>query len=432
MTARCYHPRVFYGWVVVAGAFVSHLLSYGVLTVAFGVFFPFMADALHLGRGVLASTAAAARLVSAALSPLVGPVVDRRGPRLVMGLGVLSLAGGAVVLAAAHSAWHVMLGYGVVMAFGSVALGELTGDTTVARWFVRRRGRALAVSTMGLSTAGIVLPLPVALAIGHAGWRAAWLALGALTLVLGLAATAVMRRAPEDHGLVPDGDARGARGDAAAGAAAVEVSLGARQAARTPAFWLLIVSTNLAGLGFFGVNLHLFSYVTDRGLSPALAASLVTYLYTLHTVAKPLWGLIAERVHVRFCIAGCYAGGAVGVLLLLAGSASPVWLVAFATVYGLTRGAQSFVTSLAWADYFGRRAQGAIRGIASPFRHLAAAAGPVVGGVLYDATGNYRLAFAIFAASFAAGALVALVARPPGTVSAGASAAAARGSSGRA
>ncbi|HEY2992276.1 MAG TPA: MFS transporter [Methylomirabilota bacterium] len=418
---------MFYGWLVVAGAFVSHLLSYGVLTVAFGIFFPFMADTLHLGRGLLASISAAARLVSAAVSPLVGPLVDRRGPRLVMALGVLSLAGGTAVLAAAQSAWHVLLGYGVVMAFGSVALGELTGDTTVARWFVRRRGRALAVSTMGLSTAGIVLPLPTALLIQQLDWRGAWLALGAVTLVLGLAATAVMRRRPEDHGLLPDGGET--RDPRAVAAAPAEVSLGARQAARTPAFWLLIVSTNLAGLGFFGVNLHLFSFITDGGLSAALAASVITYLYTLHTVAKPLWGLIAERVHVRYCIAGCYAGGALGVLLLVVGSGSVVWLVAFATVYGLTRGAQSFVTSLAWADYFGREAQGAIRGLASPFRHLSAAAGPVVGGVLYDATGDYRLAFVIFAASFLAGALVALAARPP-ALSAAASAAAAPGSSG--
>jgi OFA family oxalate/formate antiporter-like MFS transporter len=418
---------MFHGWLVVGGAFVSHLLSYGILTVAFGVFFPFMADALGLGRGLLASISAAARLVSAALSPVVGPLVDRRGPRVVMAFGVLSLAGGAAVLAAAGSAWHVMLGYGLVMAFGSVALGELTGDTTVARWFVRRRGRALAISTMGLSTAGIVLPLPTALLIGQLGWRGAWLALGGVTLVLGLAATAVMRRRPEDYGLLPDGaDTR-----APQAAAPREVSLGARAAARTPAFWLLIVSTNLAGLGFFGVNLHLFSYVTDHGLSAALAASVITYLYTLHTVAKPLWGLIAERVHVRYCIAGCYAGGALGVLLLVVGSGSVGWLVAFATVYGLTRGAQSFVTSLAWADYFGREAQGAIRGLASPFRHLSAAAGPVVGGVLYDTTGDYRLAFMIFAASFAAGALVALAARPP-ALSAAASAAAAPGSSGRA
>ena len=403
---------MFYGWWVVAGAFVSHLLSYGVLTVAFGVFFPFMAEGLHLGRGLLASVAAAARLVSAALSPLIGPLVDRRGPRLVMALGVLSLAGGTAVLAAAGSAWHVMLGYGVVMAFGSIALGDLTGDATVARWFVRRRGRALAIATMGLSSAGIVIPLPVALLIERFGWRAAWLALAAIVLVLGVAATALMRRRPEDYGLTPDGVASPRAGHVTGDTLTTEISLGARAATRTPAFWLLVLSTNLAGLGFFGVNLHLFSYITDRGMSAAVAATLVTYLYTLHTAAKPLWGLIAERVHVRYCIAACYAGGALGVLLLL-GPGSMAWLVAFATVYGLTRGAQSFVTSLAWADYFGREAQGAIRGLSAPFRHLSAAAGPIVGGVLYDVTGDYRLAFAIFAAAFVAGAGVALMAKPP-------------------
>lgn len=402
---------MFYGWLVVAGAFVSHLLSYGVLTVAFGVFFPFMAEALGLGRGLLATVAAAARLVSAALAPLLGPVVDRRGPRRVMALGVLSLAGGAGVLAAAGNAWHVFLGYGLVMAFGSIALGELTGDTTVARWFVRRRGRALALSTMGLSTAGIVIPLPVALLIGTLGWRGAWLVLAAAILVLGAAATAVMRRRPEDYGLSPDGAA--AARPTGTVVAAAEVSFGAREAARTPAFWLLVISTNLAGLGFFGVNLHLFSYVTDGGLSAAVAATMITYLYTLHTVAKPLWGLVAERVHVRHCIAVCYAGGAVGVMILLLAPASVAGLAVFATVYGLTRGAQSFVTSLAWADYFGREAQGAIRGLASPFRHLSAAAGPVVGGVLHDVTGDYRLAFAIFATAFLAGAAVALAAAPP-------------------
>ena len=272
------------------------------------------------------------------------------------------------------------------------------------RWF-----RGILVS----GEVGIIKPDPriFALLIERFGWRAAWLVLGGVVLVLGLAATTVMRRRPEDYGLAPDG-APATRADRSTiDAPVVEVSLGARAATRTPAFWLLVLSTNLAGLGFFGVNLHLFSYITDRGISAAVAATLVTYLYTLHTVAKPLWGLIAERVHVRHCIAACYAGGALGVLLLLGGSMP--WLVAFATVYGLTRGAQSFVTSLAWADYFGREAQGAIRGLASPFRHLSAAAGPIVGGVLYDITGDYRLAFAIFAAAFVAGGGVALLAKPP-------------------
>jgi MFS family permease len=405
-------PRLFYGWAIVAGAFLSHVLGYGVTTVAFGVFFPFMAEALGVSRGLLASTGITTRLASAAMAPWLGPIVDRRGPRLLILAGTLSLAGGAGLLARATSAGDVFLGYGVVMSVGFVTLGELTGDATVARWFVRRRGRALAWATMGLSAAGVVIPLPLAGLIDRVGWRAAWTTVALVTLAVGLVAAALMRRRPEDVGLHPDGDATEPAVLTPEGARAAEPSFSARAAARTPAFWLLVLSTNLAALALLGANLHLFSYIRDKGTSATQAAALITFLYVLQGVAKPLWGLVAERVPVRYCIAACYLGGALGLGLLVVAASLPA-LVVFALVYGLTRGAQSFVTSLAWADYFGREAQGAIRGLASPFRLVASASGPVIGGVLYDLTGDYRLAFAVFGAAFAGAGLVALAARPP-------------------
>jgi MFS family permease len=405
-------PKVFYGWVIVAAAFVSHLLSYGVVTVAFGIFFPFMAAALDLSRGLLATTGVTTRLAAAVLAPLIGPLIDRRGPRLVMAVGVVSLAAGAATLALAHGVGHVFLGYGVLMSIGLVSLGELTADSTVARWFIRRRGRALAWATMGMSVAGIVLPIPLALVIGRFGWRMAWISLAVAVLVLGCAATLAMRHRPEDSGLVPDGDAPLPSGADMTRGRGTEVSLTARQAVRTSAFWLLVLSTNLAALALTGANLHLFSYLIDKGLGAGAAAALLTYLYILQGVSKPLWGFIAERMHVRYCIGMCYFGGAVG-LVLLVRSGSVEALIVFATVYGLTRGAQVFVTSLAWADYFGRAAQGAIRGVATPFRLTASTLGPVLGGFLYDGTGNYVLAFGLFAGAFALAGLVALAAKPP-------------------
>jgi MFS family permease len=398
-------PRaLFYGWVVVGAAFVSHLLSYGTQVIAFGLFLPAMADGLQVSRAALSGTFGLARLVSAAVAPALGVLVDRRGPRLLILLGTLSLAGGAVVLSRAETSWHVVLGYAVLMAVGGVALGDLSADATVTRWFVRRRGRALAIATMGLSTAGIVIPLPLAYGITELGWRGAWLALAAAVLVLGVAAAMVMRARPEDHGLVADGGA--------AAEAPLEVAFTARQALGSPAFWLLLIGTNLGGLALFGVNIHLYSYLGDRGLPPATSAAVVTLLYVLHTAAKPLWGLIAERVHVRYCIAACYAGGGAGLLILLT-SPHPAAVLAFTVVYGLTRGAQSFVTSLAWADYFGREAQGTIRGLAAPARFIASAAGPVLGGWLYDATGSYTQALLAFALAFVLGGVVAAAARAP-------------------
>jgi MFS family permease len=394
----------FYGWVVVGAAFVTHFLSYGTQVIAFGLFLPAMADGLHVSRAALSGTFGLARIVSAAVAPALGVLVDRRGPRLLIVLGTLSLAGGAGILAAAQTGWHVVAGYAVLMAIGGVALGELSADATVTRWFVRRRGRALAIATMGLSTAGIVIPLPLAYAITELGWRGAWLALAVAVLALGTAAALAMRARPEDHGLVADGGS--------AAETPSEASFTARQALRLPAFWLLLVGTNLGGLALFGVNIHLYSYLGDRGLAPATAAAVVTLLYVLHTAAKPLWGVIAERVHVRYCIAACYAGGGAGILILLTSSHIAA-VLAFTVVYGLTRGAQSFVTSLAWADYFGREAQGTIRGLAAPARFIASAAGPVLGGWLYDATGTYAQALLVFALAFLVGGLVAGAARAP-------------------
>jgi MFS family permease len=398
-------PRAFfYGWVVVAAAFVSHFLAYGTQVIAFGLFLPAMAGGLDVSRAALSGTFGLARLVSAVVAPALGVLVDRHGPRLLVVLGTLTLAGGAFVLAAAHTSWHVVLGYAVLMAVGGVALGDLSADATVTRWFVRRRGRALAIATMGLSTAGIVIPLPLAYAITELGWRAAWAALAVVVLGLGTVAAVAMRARPEDHGLVADG--------VLAVEAPREATFTARQALRLPAFWLLLTGTNLGGLALFGVNIHLYSYLGDRGLPPATAAAVVTLLYVLHTAAKPVWGVIAERVHVRYCIAACYAGGGAGILILLA-SPHLAAVLAFTVVYGLTRGAQSFVTSLAWADYFGREAQGTIRGLAAPARFIASAAGPVLGGWLYDATGSYTVALLVFALAFVLGGIVAGAARTP-------------------
>jgi sugar phosphate permease len=278
----------------------------------------------------------------------------------------------------------------------------------------------MAMATMGLSSGGFLAPIPLALLITGLGWRGAWVATGAVTLVLGTVASLVMRRQPEDYGLLPDGDPPVQRSGEPLGiaqpvqvsAAAGEVNLTSREAVRTSAFWLLIVSSNLAGMALMGINIHLVSYLLDRGFGLGTATGIVTFMYAIYTVAKPVWGVIVERLHVRYCLGICYVGGGVGVLLLLWVGSVPAAIV-FSLVYGLTRGAQSLLMSLAWADYFGRASLGGIRGISVPFRIFSGAGGPLVAGILYDVTGGYTLAFVIFALCFWAGALAMVLAKPP-------------------
>ena len=399
--------RFFYGWAVVAAAFWVDFLSYGVVTVALGVFFPVMTDALGGGRGVLTGALLVHALVVAVISPFVGPVIDRRGPRLLLAAGAVGLGLGAAGLGLVRAPWQFYLVFGVLMALGHVGLSDAVNHATVSQWFVRRRGRALGFVTMGFSAAGILLPLPLTLLIEAAGWRATWVALGATTAAIGLAAALTMRRRPEDMGLLPDGEP----GTPTTVAQPAERD-DARAAVRSSAFWLLLLGANAAGLALFGINLHLVSYLHDRGLALTTAAVVVTLLYSCQTAAKPLWGFVAERLPVRACLAICYLGGSLGVLLLLLAQSVPT-VLPFILVYGLTRGAQSLLVSLAWAEYFGRGIQGRVRSMAAPFRVVSTAGGPILAGALFDRTGDYTLAFLIFAAMFALGGAFSFAARPP-------------------
>ena len=264
------------------GAFVSHFLGYGTLVVAFGIIFPFMAGSLSWSRGLLASATILARGAAAVAGPLLGHRVDCHGPKPFIFFGGIAMAAGAGILALVHSPWQLFVGYGLFLSVGVVALSDLTADSTVSKWFVRRRGRALAFSTMGMSSAGIALPIPLAYLISEIGWRATWAVLAVAILLLAFLIAPVMRRRPEDHGMVPDGivpDQDAVQAAAATGGAVTgEVSLTATEAIRTPAFWLLAASTNLASVAIFGINLHMFSYLTDSGLSVGVAAGAITYL----------------------------------------------------------------------------------------------------------------------------------------------------------
>ncbi|MBI4198176.1 MAG: MFS transporter [Chloroflexi bacterium] len=415
-------PRLFYGWVIVLGAAAADVLTYGIGTVAFGIFFRFMSDAMEWSRGLLSSVLLLGRLTSLVANPILGPMVDRYGPRWIMLGGTIAFGLGAFAMAAINAPWQFFIAYGGLITLGSAALGGNITHTVVAKWFVRKRSRALALVTMSLSGAGVIIPLPLAFLISMLGWRGAWIGVGIFVFVVGTASSLVMRRQPEDYGLLPDGDVPGQEAQPSNGpltpgkrpSAAQEVSLSAKEAVRTPAFWLMILSTNASGMAIMGINIHLASYLLDRGFNLGTVGGIVSFQYVMNTVAKPMWGLVTERLAVRYCIGICYLGGGVGVLLLLNVVSLP-WAILFGVVFGLTRGATSFLTSLAWADYFGRRSQGSIRGISSVFGILAGAGGPVVAGFLYDATGSYTIAFLMFAVAFWVGAIFMVMAKPPQT-----------------
>src|SRR5215471_18097009 len=240
---------VFYGWVIVAVAFVTMGLGVNART-AFSLLFPPILDEFGWERGMTAGAFSFGFLVSAVLSPCVGLLMDRRGPRVVIEIGVGVMAAGLLLAPLVRQPWHLYATLGVLVSGGTNCLGYTGQSLFLPNWFVRRRGFAMSVAFSGVGVGAIlVLPWLQAL-IGRAGWRTACWALGILILVLLAPLNLLLQQRPEDLGLVPDGD-RSVPINTSSGATAnivdtawvaVDWTLG--RALRTARFWWL-------GVGYF-------------------------------------------------------------------------------------------------------------------------------------------------------------------------------------
>jgi MFS family permease len=358
------------------------------------------------------------------VAPFLGRYADRpNGPRYLMMSGAL-LAGTALILLAfmLQHLWQFYLLFGVVWGVAGTALGGvILGPTIVSKWFVRKRGRALAIATMGVSAGGVVAIPMATLFITAFGWRMAWAALGIVMLATIFPLGAFfMRRQPEDVGLLPDGDTpeeaarqaiRQAEGAGRPGLA-VRRSFTVRQAFRSRAFWALVVVQTMTSMGLSPVLQHQVAYVQDKGFSLAQAAAIGTMVAFFAAAGKVPWGIIAERVPVRYVMAVAFIlAGASLWLLLQAQSLS--MLYAYSVLFGLTMGSNPPLSNLVWATYFGRDNLGSIRGYSTPLTRWTGGVSPVFAGLVYDIAGSYNMAFAVFSAAWVLAGAAVLMAGPP-------------------
>ncbi len=227
-------------------------------------------------------------------------------------------------------------------------------------------------------------------------------------------AALVMRRRPEDSGLLPDGDTeRAASEDARSeGEASGDFVWTRGEVIRQPALWMLILTFGLAGTGLGAMLLHLVPYLTDSGFSAAAAAGGFGMIGLSGLVSKPLWGLAIERYPTRYCAASEFAILALGILLIMQVNSVLTMYLAI-TVLGIGIGGVVTVQEVIWANYFGRLSLGLVRGIGRPFTIVSSAAGPVLAGAAYDIGGSYTIAFAVFVLTYVAAAVLVLLTPRP-------------------
>jgi len=408
--------------MIVAVGFLAHIASAFSISSTLSVFLKPLSSDLGVSRGVFSLIRSGEVLIGAVAAPLVGTLIDRHGGKWLMAAGGVVSGIGFLLLGQARDFWQFLLFRWLLISPGDSLMGQMVVNVSISRWFVRMRGRALALAGMGHGLAKVAMPLLAASLIAYAGWRGAWAVFGLLTLgfVVG-PALLFMRRRPEDMGLLPDGRSRdehdsGAAankvGFARARSAIADVAWSRSEALRTPAFWLIVTTFGVAHVGVSGLNLHVFSFVSDQG-HPAMVAALVMSTIALMQFSTPIvWGLLAERSDIGRLIMAKFLIQAAGILLALS-SPGVLSLYAGFFLYGIGMGGTSILAEMIWANYFGRISLGKIRGMGSFFTHAFSAGGPPFFGFLFDFTHSYFLSFSIFIGLLFASALLSLFLRPP-------------------
>jgi cyanate permease len=282
----------------------------------------------------------------------------------------------------------------------------------------------MGIANLGTGIAKLSIPLVAASLFVLIGWRNTWAIFGIVAPLLVVAPTLIfVRRRPEDIGLRPDGEPPGQT--AGRSATTSETSFAAQrrtlppetdwsraEVLRLPAFWLLVITFGIASVGIAGLNLHIFSYVTDIGYSPLVAASFMSTIALTQLGSTLVWGMLADKFDIRkvSCIQFLIQG--VGLVTMITSSQIHLTYLGF-FLYGTGLAGSFVLREVIWANFFGRASLGTVRGLSMFFSHLFAASGAPFFGFLHDRTGNYNLSFAIFSCALFTSSLLILLAKPP-------------------
>ncbi len=391
----------FYGWIVVGVTFVTMAIGVNART-AFSLFFPPIISEFGWERGVTAGAFSFGFVVSGAISPLIGRLMDRGGPRAVMELGVVLMAGGMLLAPLTSEPWHLYVTIGVMVGAGSVCLGYSGQSLFLPNWFIRKRGFAIGIAFAGVGIGSVTLLPWVQHLIEQTGWRTACTAMGLLILIVLAPINLFLRKRPEDLGLEPDGDAAPTASSAKPVSNIVDPQWAdtdwtLRRALSTARFWWIALGYFCGLYIWYAVQVHQTKFLLDIGFSPSVAVWALGVVSLLGIPGQILLGHVSDRVGREWVWAAGCAGFAICFAALIALKYQPSFLLVYVMVFA--QGALGYgLTSIMGAvvlEIFQGRQYGSIFGTIMLAALAGGAAGPWMTGLLYDVTGSYTFAFAI-------------------------------------
>lgn len=413
----------FYGWYVVALACLSQLMAFSFVSYVNGVLLYPMVQDLGWSRGEYSGAVTLSLIVLGFAGFFIGGLVDRHGARRFMVAGACLAGCSLIGLTWVQTLWQFYILRSVVFVIGQVGFSHLVVNVAVSNWFVRYRGLALGIAAMGISAGGVVMVPITSILVTTVGWRMTWMSLGIIVLLLIVPTSAlIMRRRPEDLGLLPDG----ASGATPADTELSSQRLGRRpvhqeehwtryEAIRTPALWLVAVACAINWGTGLGVVVHLIALADEYGFSSTAAAAALAMFGVGAAIIKTPLGIIMDRFGPRHIGVFSFLLGAVGLVLLIPAAASGIVILLFLTtlLIGIGMGVSVPLQEMFMASYYGRLHLGSVRAAAAPLTVILGAFGPLIAGIVYDSTGSYSAVFPVAGALMLIGAIFIALSRAP-------------------
>lgn len=373
----------YYGWRVVLAACLGVMAGFGSLFVyTFTVFVKPLGAEFGWNRESVSLGFAIAAMTVGLSSPLIGRLIDRFGPRRII-LPCMTVFGcGVASLALLHSGlWQFYLSCFVIGIVGNGA-AHLAYARSISTWFEHRLGMALAFVMVGAGLGAMTLPVIAQTVVSRSGWRAAYVSLGILALLLGLPLSwrYIVERGTAEKQSAP----------------AAHSGLTWRQGIRSFVFWIIVAVLFVSSISMNGAITHLSALLTDRGISPRDAALCASLLGGSSVLGRIGTGWLLDRFFGARVALVVSVVTAVGIVLLAKAHNFMEGSVAAALI-GVGAGGEAAITPYLLTRYFGLRSFSTLYGITWTFYAAAGATGPVILGRAFDSTGSYASLLVILA-----------------------------------
>ncbi len=396
--------KYFYGYNIVVSGFFTQGICIGAMF-TFGIFFKEFQAEFGWSRGLISGASSLAFFVMGVGAIFFGTLNDRIGPRIILTFSGAFLGIGFLLMSVIHTPWQLYLFYGFVVSIGFSTHDVIT-LSTVARWFIRLRGRMTGLTKVGTGVGQFIAPLAATSLIVAYGWRNAYLIIGCFSLVSLVLVAQLMKPDPESIGVLPDGET--AVSLESAPVSAKTDSSSSREALRSRQFWIICVIEFTVFFCLLTVIVHIVPHGQDLELSPSLAAAVLSIIGSVSIVGRLVVGTLLDKIGGRRSLIVCFIILISSLLWLQL--ADETWMLfLFAVVYGFAHGGFFTVISPLIAELFGIESLGQLFGIVLFIGTLGGTIGPTISGLVFDVTGSYQTSFMILTGISIIGCILALL-----------------------